>query len=411
MGIDLLTKGRRRSFLRVLVFILAWSPAVITGSLMARYAVDIPVWDDLERAELLDRYQSGTLDWTFLSSAHIEHRILLPRLIILANATFADGSLRNEVAVNFVAMLISALCCAWLVRKTRPGQRSNPLLIFLINLSVFSLIQYQNLCWAIQTAFFLPLTFMALTLVIQRSSLRWPVQFALSLLCALGGTLSFSHGLVLWPLVAVWLLVAANNWTVKKRLLIAGAWLLVAAIVGFLYFNGISSTSHPAHSYLQDPGEYPPGFSDVVGGKLNPLHVVYASFLALGSPFCRVILIDPLTVAPWIGIVLLAGFAALTLVSIWRCIATRSKEEWRSVLPWIAMGGYAVASIFLVSLGRAGFGVARVLSPRYLTITNYLIVSMVVLAAMNFSTEVLRTRMRGVALIVLGLLLALQGWN
>ncbi len=75
-----------RRILLAAMIVLAWSPAVITASMMHRYAVNIPVWDDLERAELLTRYESGTLDLDYLFSAHIEHRIVLTRLIILANA-------------------------------------------------------------------------------------------------------------------------------------------------------------------------------------------------------------------------------------------------------------------------------------------------------------------------------------
>ena len=399
-----------------LLFLLAWSPAWITASLMNRYAVDIPVWDDLERAELLDRYQKGTLDWGFLTSAHIEHRILLPRLIILANARFGDGNIRHEVLVNFAAMLICAAGLAFLIRKTRPGNPLNWFLVFLVNLSVFSLIQYQNLCWAIQTAFFLPLSFLVMVLVVLRSSLRWPVQFVLALLCALGGSLCFAHGLALWPLVAIYFLMTGNRWHLKKRVLIVAGWTLIAVVFGALYFNGITSTSHPAHSYMQSLGEYPPGFSDLVGGKLNWMRVIYAGLLALGSPCCRLILVDPLVVAPWAGGFLLAGFTALSTFAVFRSLRDRSSSDWNNLLPWLALGGYAVVSIFLVSLGRSNFGSARVLSPRYLTISNYLIVACVVLSALLLSrnrafSSKLRGCVRCAGPLLVGIFLVIQGWN
>jgi hypothetical protein len=405
----------RRGLCTLLLLLIAWSPAWITGSLMHRYAVDIPVWDDFERAELLDRYQSGTLDWKFLTSAHIEHRILLPRLIILANARFADGSLRNEVAVNFSAMFIGALCWACLVRKTRPGRMSNWLLIFLINLCIFSLLQYQNLCWAIQTAFFLPLTFLALMLTALHSSLRGPVRFLLAALCALGATMCFAHGLMLWPVAAVWFLAAGNSWSWKKRILVAGSWTLIALVVWVLYFKGISSTSHPSHSYMQQPGDYPPGFSDLVGGKLRVLKVIQAWLLGLGSHYCRVVLVNPKTIAPWTGGLILLLFSSLGLTSLVRCIRSRSALEWNRLLPWLLLGGYAAGAALLVSLGRSNFGTTRAMSPRYLTISLYLSVALIALSAMVvpplFKTCKGAVRIRSLGFLLAGMLIAVQCWN
>ncbi len=397
------------------MLLLVWAPALITASMMSRYSVDIPVWDDLERAELLDRYAHGTLDFKFLASAHIEHRILLPRLIILANARFGNGAVRNEVWVNFAAMLISSICLAVLVWKTRPGRRSNWLLIFLMNLCVFSLLQYQNLCWAIQTAFFLPLTFLTLTLIVLRSPLRLPVKFVLAVLCALGGSASFAHGLALWPVVMLYFLFAGNDWSLKKRIWIVVCWGLIALAVGVFYFDGISSISHPGHSYLQEPGEHPPGFGHIRNGDLQVARVVHAFLLALGSHYSRFILLDPMQIAPWIGGFQLIVFVVLALAAVFRCIRTRSQKDWNNLLPWLALGGYAVVAVFLISLGRSNFGTGRALSPRYLTISLYLSVSLIALSALvilpMISSEKARARLRTAGYLLAGLFLVLQSWN
>ena len=398
-----------------LTLLLVWSPALITASLMNQYAVEIPVWDDLERAELLSRYESGTLDFTFLASAHIEHRILIPRLIILANARFGGGDLRNEVWVNFAAMLISSICLAMLVWKTRPRRQSNWLLIFLINLCVFSLMQYQNLCWAIQTAFFLPLTFLVLTILILRSSLSLPVQFGLALLCTLCATGSFSHGLVLWPLVPVYFLLSAERWTVKQRLAAVTVWGGIALTVAFFYFHGITSMSHPGHSYMQNPGEVPPGFGNLIGGNLQ-IGSVIASFLCvLGGYYSRLILLRPAVLAVGIGGVLLMTFCILSLLAVIRCLYTRSASDWKNLLPWLAIGAYAVSSSLLVSLGRSSFSLGRTMSLRYITISLYLSVALVVLCALVPPLLIrpggrARSRLPTVGALLAGLFIALQGW-
>jgi len=398
-----------------LMLVLAWAPALLTASLMNRYAVNIPVWDDFERAELLDRYEQGTLDFEFLAAAHIEHRILLPRLIILANARFGDGSIRNEVVVNFMAMFISSVALAVLLWKTRPGRHSNWLLIFLMNLCVFSLLQYQNLCWAIQTAFFLPLTFLALLLVVLRSSLKLPWKFLLALLCALGGTASFSHGLVLWPLVAVYFLFCANDWSWKKRIGVVLLWSLVALAVGVLYFSGISSTSHYGHSYLQKPGEYPPGVNDILSGNLSVFRVVASFLIALGSHYSRYILMNSVPVSLRVGAGIALLFSALALTSVIHCVRKRSREEWNNLLPWLALGGYAIFASLMVSLGRSTLDTDRTLTPRYLTISLYLSVSLIALSALvvpaMVSSQRARARLRTAGCFLVGVFFVLQSWN
>ena len=107
-----------------LTVLLVWVPALVTGYLMEHEAVNIPTWDDFERAELIARYHEGTLDWGYLASPHIEHRILVPRLITLANCALGSGDLRNEVWVNFAAMLIISICLARLILTTR-GPRAS----------------------------------------------------------------------------------------------------------------------------------------------------------------------------------------------------------------------------------------------------------------------------------------------
>lgn len=416
---NLMTKLRGSSVWvrRVLLagmIVLAWSPAVMTASMMHRYAVNIPVWDDLERAELLSRYESGTLDWSYLLSAHIEHRIVLPRLIMLANAKWFGGDMTHEVAVNYLAILISAIGLAVLVWKTRPGRQSNWLLIFLINLCVFSLLQYQNLCWAIQTAFFLPLTFLVLTILILRSSLSLWTQFGLCLLCTLCATGSFSHGLALWGLVPVYFLLSAERWTVKQRLAAVALWGGIALVVVFFYFHGLTSTSHPGHCYLQKPGEAPPGLGSLLAGHVNPGKVIASFLFVLGGPYSRLMLIRPAMTAAGVGMVLLALFGILSLLGVFHCLRRRSAADWKNLLPWLAIGGYAVGASLLVALGRSNESLGRTMSLRYITISLYLSVALIALCALvplHLCSERGRGRLLTAGSLFAGFFIALQAWT
>lgn len=404
----------RRWLLTAVWILLAWLPALVTGSLMNRFAVNIPVWDDFERAELLERYHSGTLDFDYLISPHIEHRILLPRLVILINAVLLDGEIRAEVWLNFLAMLTSSVFLAALLWKTRPGRPSNWLVIFLFNLCIFSLMQYQNLCWAIQIAFFWPLTFLTGVLLVLRSDLRLPWKFGLCLAGALGGAFCFSHGLVIWAVVFAWFLLTGEKWSPLRRGLAAGAWAAVAAVVIFLYFQNMATTSHPGHSYSQQAGEKSPGLAAILDGEVKAERVKEVFLLAMGSHYCRYVFFLPRKLAPPVATGMLALFGVLAAGAIADALRRRSGERWNNYLPWLALGTCILVSMLLVAMGRANFAPLRALSPRYLTISLYFsvaLVALLVLVAPAWLGGSGRRLPSQAGFFVAGLFVMLQGWN
>ncbi|MFT4548173.1 MAG: hypothetical protein ACI9MB_002124 [Verrucomicrobiales bacterium] len=58
----------REPQLRVILFLFAFSPALLTGYWISEFAVNVPVWDGWERGVLLRKAHEGTLDFAYLSS-------------------------------------------------------------------------------------------------------------------------------------------------------------------------------------------------------------------------------------------------------------------------------------------------------------------------------------------------------
>ncbi len=400
----------------VVLILLAWSPAFFTIALVDHYSVDIPVWDDFERVPLIEQYENGELTLEFLVSPHIEHRILIPRLIILVNHIVGGGDIQNEVWVIVLSMLVSSICIGILIMKTLGGGAMGWFIVFLANLTIFSLMQYQNLCWAIQTAFVLPLMFLSLTLLTLHSRLPLAAKLGVCFFWALCATFCFAHGLIVWLLVLGYFLLSPDLKMAKSRLGVAGAWAAITAIAFALYFNNLSSTSHFVHSYFQNPGETPPGLAGILNGESELGPVILYSLKSLGSQFSRYAFMPPDEVAPIVGALQLGFLVLLATIAIAYCLRNRDTEAWRRALPWIALGGYVCVTVLVMALGRAHLSLGRAMSPRYLGITLYITVALIVLVPLVASLLLRKdskwsglTRSFGFGFV--GVFLALLLWN
>jgi len=66
--------------------VLALVPLAFLLCVVARYAVPVPYWDQWEFVPLLEKTYHGQLTFHDLWAQHNEHRILFPRIIMLALA-------------------------------------------------------------------------------------------------------------------------------------------------------------------------------------------------------------------------------------------------------------------------------------------------------------------------------------
>jgi len=365
---------------KVVLFALAFSPAVIVGFFIDHYAVNIPTWDDWERVPLLEKWKSGDLTWKDLYAPHISHRILIPRLITLGVNDISGGDLVVEMWVIYMTMVVTGLAVFGLLRRSLgSGSRYLFPVTFLLNLMLFSPLQWQNFLWAIQVALMLPFCCIALALLVLGWA-RVPVwmRFVACLLLALVGTHSFGHGILVWPVVLLAAAMGYGKIPVKKRVLLCGVWLLFFGLVVATYYDEdtLKNVSHPGHAYGHAIGARPPGIENLGTALERPEKLKKFFFAGLGNQFSRAAtMMEPLELAIWIGMVLLALFVAATVFWFcWRgCI-------WEAALPWFALGGAGVASTAMVALARSGgMGLYRALSPRYISMSLYLGVSLLVL--------------------------------
>jgi hypothetical protein len=364
----------------LLLFLVAFSPAIVVGWQIRENAVNTPMWDDWERGVLLRHYYEGTLDFQFLASPHIDHRILWPRLVILGLNELTGGDLRAEMAFTYVGHLLFALALFSLIYGALRPSKWVWGTVFLINLWLFHPMQYQNFLWGIQIAFMQPLMALGLCAWVMTRRFGIWLKFGLCTVFALLGTFSFSHGLFIWPVVfGLGLLLHDFAPTLKKRWTFLAAWVATtAAVASFYLFWKYENTSHPSHAYWTSAGDTPPALR-LLDQSLERLGNTGELFFTLiGNYYGRLTLISTNELAAWFGGVVFVLFLVACTLLLWNWRRTELRDH---LLPWAAMGGFAVVACLAMAIGRAWLGMKAGMIPRYGSISLLLTVAVIAMLA------------------------------
>lgn len=221
---------------------------------VGQYGAEVPLWDDFELVPRLTGQQPVTARW--LWSQHNEHRIPLPRLVLLAAYHLAHFDFRAGMFVN-VALL--GTLAAGLIRTAGALRGSTCYSDAFFPVALLHLGHHANLLWSFQVAFVLAtvLAGFVLTLLIQRGArLGLGSASAAALLLALL-PLCGANGVALVPALAFWYCgAAASRWRSgepkSRRDALALVGLAAPALtLSVLYFHSYQRPQH--HDLLAEP--------------------------------------------------------------------------------------------------------------------------------------------------------------
>lgn len=353
------------------LFLLAIAPAISLLGWISHYAVNVPLGDEWALVPLFEKWDSHQLTFHDLYQQHNEHRIPIPKLIYLAFAQLTNWDLRSEMFFSVALCAGTSAGIYALLRRTLAGPPRQLLLLWAgANLLIFSPTQAQNWLWGFQLQMFIPNLCLVLTLVILTSDFPWWPRFGASAFLIAVATFSFGNGLLLWPVVALFLVLRGES---KWRIAI---WLLVFVLVVALYFPGYYRIPRP-HPLTGNWLDYPHYFLVFIGGALSRGR---EGQLLLGAVVT--------------GAVGLAVYAAI-FVHFFR---TRG-EVLRNAAPWLVLGPYVIGSAALAAYSRVNWGPIQALDSRYVTNSNYFCLGLIVLAALAMrDTEHRRSRFAGARL-------------
>lgn len=357
--------------LRFGLVLLAVSPAIFTLRLVAKYGVDIPYADEWTFAPLLVKAHTNALTFSDFFAQHNEHRYVFPKLLLVAFAQLAGGNLR-------VQMLFSVLLCGltswnlWLIlRRTLPliTLEKRLLLLTLLNLVLFSPVQAENWTWGFQFVLFFINFLLTTGVLVATSELSIPRKFAVCVVIALIGTFTFGNGFVLWVTTFPLALVFQERESLKRRLIWFAAWASACVTTIVIYFiHYVRPAHHPS-----------------IAASSNPLDYFLYVATFLGAHLSRAARTESIVVALTIGILLLTIYFGAMGFAFFRGTPLLGRQ----LIPWLGIGGFAIASAFLAALARIGFGINQGLDSRYTTFS--LCMSVGVIGMVSIMRETLRS--------------------
>jgi hypothetical protein len=328
-----------RRFAAVPPALLILTPLVVIFLFINRYAVNVPALDEWHLVEDLHAIHDGQGRLSDLWRQHNEHRMLFPRVALLALAMASDWNTIVEMYAS-VCLFVLMLLCWWRLHRAvgRKGLWTFVPLAWLI----LSPGQWENILTGWQLQFCLGVAAIVGAMYwLGRGSMA---AFGSAILCAIVASYSFTNGLVVWPagLVALGLMRASQGRVVR--------WAIFGVLVTTIYYVGyVSAPNHPS------PLE----------AFAHPLEALSFLLMNVGAPLAG----GSLPLAAAMGVL----FLALLVASLMRVWPYR-----RSLLPvsgatasLCGLLSASLASSLAIAIGRVGFHhPAWAISSRYVTITS-----------------------------------------
>ena len=110
--------GREVDRIPLAIVLLTWLAMTVAAlGFVARYGSNVPSWDEWDMVPTMVGVQPVTLEW--LWSQHNEHRIPVPRLVMLGLFRAFGNDVRVLMVFNVLAMAASALGLILAVRRLR----------------------------------------------------------------------------------------------------------------------------------------------------------------------------------------------------------------------------------------------------------------------------------------------------
>ena len=258
---------------KLLLIFFGVLPALLLLADIRAFAVNIPFMDDWQFVPLLEKAKNGTLTFQELWAPHDEHRLFLPRIIIIVSLFATGGDYRAQCFITFSVVAIISACLLWLMVRLN-GSRSSVLWTWVLaNIALFSPIQFHNWLWPMQFAYFLPYTFLALCLCALYARVPALPKFVLAAIFALAGNWSFVQGNLIWPAALLVILFAPDILRKGVRRNFAVAWVVLGTVAVTFYFWGLEHNS-AAPDYAYGHEGVPPTMSTLRELHEHPANTV-----------------------------------------------------------------------------------------------------------------------------------------
>jgi hypothetical protein len=381
----------RRLLAIALLIGLCLLPIVHAFQVMCTHWVAVPWWDEWwTPGQDLALFYRGALNWSRIFSAHNEHRLVFPRLILVPIALVAGWDVRQAMMLSFLGALAIS---AGLYRLLQSCDESLAVRIGvwgIMNGLLFAPAQYENFLLGMALIAIVAVA-LILGVLINLSARSIKAKVLLNGALSLVATYSYGNGMLLWLLLFPidWSQEKSHDQNVgEKRLTWWSLYLLAAAVSIGCYFI---SYEHPSRS------------PELVVSLSRWPELLQYLVVWLGDLF----LVQKPAV---LGSSVLLLFILLAVCAF---SSDFSPARIKSHYPWLVLGCYAVISGMVTAAARLGFGLIEASDHRYTSFTVFLYLAVVGLAFSVYRMIQNRRAVRRIALagFVIGLIIWTVLWE
>ncbi len=339
--------GRR---LELLVLTVALALPIAVFAIVYAYALDVPYLDDWEWTPMIAAFRHGQIPWHDLWELHNGHRTVVADLLALGLALDGEWNVRREAIFDVGLALLTQTVWYFVVLRVVPPARRAPAFLAIV-LLLFSLAQAENWIWGFQITWFVADLAIAVSVygLARRGEARWN---AVALGAALAAAHSIAYGIDLLLAGCAVALLARRRAPFEIT-----AWLVATAVVVLWY----------AHDFT--PGVYQP---PATTGLARAVATLAYALMVLGGP---VALSGGIWAALGAGMLgcALYGYAAYTYAR-----ARRSGGEHAELLlvP-LALGLISLLTALQIGYSRLFQGYPTALASRYVTVSSFLWIGLV----------------------------------
>jgi|GEM_PF-1803129 len=340
-------------------------PALIVGSLVLRYWVNVPEGDDWETpGQLYVSMASHGLTFGELVRLHNESRMVVPRLIHALLLQVFGWDTRAAIGFSWITSLLTWLAFIGLLGRQLPVGRLRYFFVLAVGAAFFSTAQWKNQLWSIQLVVFLPPAFLVAALWLDGTRLPLATKVLGCAALSVLSTFSFANGMTCWGLGFP--LRSLLGWggrpapTPRARAAWLALYLLLGAATIALYFQDFELLKPTQEVAKADD-------ADVSGLRF---------FVAwLGAPLGSFAREAPIVAELVGGLLLVAAVVSAAYVAV-RARSDGGRDLLRASHPFWCLVLYSALSGIAVTLGRLHYGQEAARSVRYATTAGWFAVAL-----------------------------------
>jgi len=312
--------NNRNNVAKLFIISLIVAPAIIALLFIIRNGINAVIGDQWFFIPLFQKLYSGNLTIADLFAQQNEHRLFLPRVVMLALGTITQDNTKFEMYFSWLVICLSCIVIYRIFKITPALNRMSIAWFIPVTWIIFTLRQFDNLLTGFQVQHFLVVLFFLFAVYLLQicKGLDW--RLGAAILSAIAGSFSMANGLLIWPIgfLQILLICRSKRKDQQRSYMVAAAiWLLIAVTTYIVYFATFQNAEHvvqqPLESFVYLMAalgnsfySYPNGA--VVVGSILLILFIYAGVAILFDSKNR-----PDNV-PFLALMLFSGATAVMLV-------------------------------------------------------------------------------------------------